>query len=206
MWETFLLRKFEDREQFTEKSSFLSVTWIISFKFFVFSSLNDSQETGRKSSSISKEVKPFPMYKRWSCLKAILSVSDEAGKNQATDHMEMKAKLPFSWQPLAVYPGMRNEIMVGYWRKWLHYHQFIRWLTWYKRVIRFVFKCKEKYILVSQSQMTASSVICKNTALFWGREGRCYFPDHIVLKLLLENPRLLVQINYLLSLLKYHHW
>lgn len=60
------------------------------------------------------------------------------------------------------------------------------------RGIRLIFKCKEKwYILVSQSQMTASIMIRRNTFLFWGREGRWYFPQQIVLKTLTGKPKAL---------------
>lgn len=64
---------------------------------------------------LANKTKPLPM-----CQSNILSVSDETGKNQATDHMEMGAKLPFILLLLAVYSGTRNETMISYGRKWLH--------------------------------------------------------------------------------------
>lgn len=58
-------------------------------------------------------------------VNAVLSASDEAGKNQATDHMERKAKLPFSCLLPAVYSGMRNGTAVSYSRKWLQERRFM---------------------------------------------------------------------------------
>lgn len=65
---TFLFRRLEERGYFAKKNGFgsyqLSVTQKTTFFFVCFQIVNDRQEIVRKSSSVSKEIKPLPVYDR----------------------------------------------------------------------------------------------------------------------------------------------